>query len=58
MELVRMTVLVVGGSTVVALGTEGIGLLSWAKSGSGAAIEAARRNVKAQVLMQLQLSPY
>jgi hypothetical protein len=51
-------VLVVGGSTVVALGIEGIGLLSCATSGSGAAIEAASRNVKAQVLMQVQLSPY
>jgi len=57
MELVRMTVLVVGGSTTVALGIDGTGLLSWARSGSGPAIEAARRNVKAHVLMQLQLSP-
>jgi hypothetical protein len=58
MELVRMTVLVVGGSTDVAFGIEGIGLDSCAKSGNGPAIEAATRNVKAHVLMKLQLSPF
>jgi hypothetical protein len=58
MELVRMTVLVVGGSTVVAFGIEGMGLDSCALRGNGAAMEAARRKVKAQVLMQLQLVPF
>jgi hypothetical protein len=57
MELVRMTVLVVAGSTDVAFGIEGIGLDSWARRGNGPEIEAATRNVKAQVLMKLQLSP-
>jgi hypothetical protein len=60
MELVRMTVLVVEGSTAAALGIGGgivPGLVSCAGSGSGAAIEAATRSLKAQVLMQLQLSP-
>jgi hypothetical protein len=57
MELVRMTVLVVGGSTEVAFGIEGTGLDSCARSGNGPAIEAAARNVKAQILMKLQLSP-
>ena len=47
MELVRMTVLVVGGSTDVALGIEGhAGLVSCAVSDSGPAIEAAARNAK------------
>jgi hypothetical protein len=58
MELVRMTVLVVGGSTVVALGIEGMGLDSCALSGNGPMMEAATRKVKAQVFMQLQLSPF
>jgi hypothetical protein len=57
MELVRMTVLVVGWSTVVALGIEGMGLLSCAKRGNGRAMQAAIRKVKAHVLMQLQLFP-
>jgi hypothetical protein len=56
-ELVRITVLVVGGSTVVAFGIEGAGLESCALSGHGPAMQAATRKVKAQVLMQLQLSP-
>jgi len=58
-ELVRMTVLVVAGSTAAALGIGGgiPGLDSCAESGSGPAMEAAARNVKAQVLMQVQLSP-
>jgi hypothetical protein len=43
----------------VALGIEGgiPGLVSCAGSGGGPAIEAAIKSVKAQVLMQLQLSP-
>ena len=53
-----MTVLVVGGSTLVALGIEGMGLDSCARSGRGPAMEVATRNVKAQVLMRVQLSPY
>jgi len=57
MEFVRMTVLVVAGSTAAALGIEGMGLVSCAVSGIGPAMEAATRNVKTQVLMQLQLSP-
>jgi hypothetical protein len=57
MELVRITVLLVGFSTVVALGIVGMGLDSCATSGKGAAIDAARRKVNVQVLMQLQLSP-
>jgi hypothetical protein len=54
-----MTVLVVAGSTAAALGIEGgiPGLVSCAWSGSGPAMEAATRNVKTQVLMQLHLSP-
>jgi hypothetical protein len=52
-----MTVLVVGGSTDVAFGIEGMGLDSWATSGNRPAIEAATRNVKAHILMKLQLSP-
>jgi hypothetical protein len=59
MELVLMTVLVVAGSTAAALGIEGgiPGLVSWAESGGGPVMEAATRNVKAKILMQLQLSP-
>jgi len=59
MELVRMTVLVVAGSTGAALGIGGgiPGLVSCAESGIGPAREAAARNVKTKVLMQLQLSP-
>jgi hypothetical protein len=58
MELVRMTVLVVGWSTAAALGIEGMGLLlSCARRGNGRAMQAATRNVKAHVLMQLQFSP-
>jgi hypothetical protein len=56
-ELVRMTVLVVGCSTAAALGIEGMGLLSCARSGNGRAMQTAARNVKAHVLMRLQLSP-
>jgi hypothetical protein len=59
MELVRMTVLVVAGSTAAALGIAGgiPGLVSWAGSNLGPVMEAATRNVKAQFLMQLQLTP-
>jgi hypothetical protein len=59
MELVRMTVLVVAGSTAAALGIEGgiPGLVSCAGSKVGPVMEAATRNVKARILMQLQLSP-
>ena len=59
MELVRMTVLVVAGSTAVALGIEGAtpGLVSCAGRGRGPAIEAATRNVRAHLLMQMLLSP-
>jgi hypothetical protein len=58
-ELVRMTVLVVAGSTTAAFGIAGgiPGLVSWAGISLGPVMEAATRNVKAQVLMQLQLSP-
>jgi hypothetical protein len=57
MELVRMTVLVVAGSTAAALGIEGgiPGLVSCAVSGP--ATEAAARNAKSQVLMQSKLPP-
>jgi len=49
---------VVAGSTTVALGIEGgiPGLFSWAPSGIGPASEVATKKVKAQVLMQSQLS--
>jgi hypothetical protein len=60
MELVRMTVLVVAGSTAAALGIAGgipPGLVSWAVTNLGPVMEAAMRNVKAQILMQVQLSP-
>ena len=57
MELVRMTVLVVGGSTEVALGIEGNGLLSCAVSGSGPTMEAAARKVRSQFLMQIAIVP-
>ena len=57
MELVRMTVLVVGGSTEVALGIEGKGLVSWAVSRSGLTMEAAARKVRNQVLIQIAIAP-
>jgi len=59
MELVRMTVLVVAGSIAAALGIEGgtPGLVSCAGSSIGPVMEAATGNVKAEILMQLQLSP-
>ena len=57
MELVRMTVLVIGGSTEVALGTEGKGLVSCAVSGSGPTMRAVARNVRSQVLMQSAIDP-
>jgi hypothetical protein len=59
MELVRMTVLVVAGSTAAALGIAGgiPGLVSWAGSSPPSVTEAATRNVKAKILMQVQLSP-
>jgi len=57
MELVRMTVLVVAGSTDVAFGMEGIGLDSCATRDNGPEIEAATRKVKAHVFIILQVSP-
>jgi hypothetical protein len=56
--LVRITVLVVGGSTVVAFGTEGIGLESWAWSEHGPTMQAAAITVNIQVFMRLQVFPY
>jgi hypothetical protein len=54
-----MTVLVVAGSTAAALGIAGgiPGLVSCAGSSPACVTEAATRNVKAQILMQVQLSP-
>ena len=52
-----MTVLVVGGSTEVAVGTEGKGLVSCAVSGSGPTMKAVARNVRSQVLMQIAIVP-
>jgi hypothetical protein len=57
-ELVRITVLVVGGSTVVALGIDGMGLDSCAQSMPGPARQAMAAMVKVQVLMRLQAFPY
>ena len=57
MELVRMTVLVVGGSTEIALGIEGKGLVSCAVSGSGLTMEAVARKVRNQVLIQIAIAP-
>jgi hypothetical protein len=56
--LVRITVLVVGGSTVAALGMEGMGLESCAWSGHGPVRQAAAIRVKVQVFMRLQVSPF
>jgi hypothetical protein len=56
-EFVRITVLVVDGSTVVALGAEGMGLESCAGSAPGPARQAAAIKVKVQVLMCLQVFP-
>jgi hypothetical protein len=57
-ELVRITVLVAGGSTVVAFGMDGMGLESCAWSAHGPAMQAAAMKVKAQVLMRLQAFPF
>jgi hypothetical protein len=57
-EFVRITVLVVDGSTVVAFGTEGIGLESWAGSADGPAMQAAAIKAKVQVFIRLQGFPF
>jgi len=49
-----MTVLVAGGSTEAALGTEGKGLVPCARSGTGLAKEAAARRATNQVLILLR----
>lgn len=56
MELVRMTVLLEGGgcSTGTALGMEGSGLLSCAKSRDGPAREITASRLNAQIFMKLQ----
>jgi hypothetical protein len=57
-ELVRITVLVVDGSIVVAFGMEGMGLDSWARSANGPARQAAAIKVTVQILMRLQVFPF
>ena len=54
MELVRMTVLVVAGSTTVAFGIVGgkPGLVSWAGSGIIPEIEMATKNRYTQLLIK------
>jgi hypothetical protein len=54
---VRITVLVVEGSTVVAFGIEGRGLDSWAERANGPVRQVAAIRVKVQILMRLQVFP-